>query len=222
MASRVTSAFVMNERIKELQNIGIDVILRNKDLKNEYVRIYKNIFKTDLCSTCESHIKHSFLEFNKLTNLKIETMKNRLFNFRTKDESGRDDVVVLNIAATNEQLTNDKLTDERAIALLRSNKAYKKYFVNLPANWEALVAGTESLKPTPQVTIPVTEPVVTPAIEELIAPVPVLAPAKEQVFTPYVAPVQEQKETVVIPEPLKKIVPNYNNHNNNKRGRPRK
>lgn len=199
----------MIERIKELQAIGINKILRDKELKNEYVRIYKNIFKTDLCSTCEALIKHSFIEFNKLTNLKIETMSNKLFNFRTKDENGRDVTTCLHFQATNEDLTNKNLTDERAIALLRSNKAYKKYFVNLPANWEALVAGTESIVTPKAITIPVTEPVVTPAVEELIVPAPVVEPAKEQIFIPYVAPVQKSNST---PE----------NYHKKHKGRPRK
>jgi len=116
------------KRVQELQAIGIGPILKDYDLKSEYIRLHKKIFLSNLCVSCNATIKHTFTEFSQLTKTKIKIMKDRKYKFK--------DSTVLWVEKDRVHYTNDNLTDEIAERLLKENSGYAKFFEGLPKDWE--------------------------------------------------------------------------------------
>lgn len=126
-------------QVQELKSIGIKEIVKNRDLKKKYIKLYKILFSQDMCVSCNATITHSFNQFLKLTFEQTIIMKNRKFIFH--------EFTTLWIEERQEHLTNDNLTDELALELLRKNKGYAKYFDIMPENWLELTEKPAPAKP---------------------------------------------------------------------------
>ena len=122
----------MWDKIKELQELGIENILKDKGKKSLYITIYKNLFQTNLCSTCNSAIKHTYSQFLTLNQSKLQTMEARKFLFREN--------TVIWVPDMCAHVTNSNLTDDIALTLLRRNKGYIKYFATFPPDWMSMLA----------------------------------------------------------------------------------
>ena len=112
------------KRIKELQEVGIDAILKNAKLKGQYTTIYKKVFDSNLCVTCNAVIRHSFFQFKQLTQSKIKVMSKSKYKFK--------EGIQIWVEKDRCHYTNSNLTDKVAAALLKSNPAYAKFFAEMP------------------------------------------------------------------------------------------
>lgn len=145
--ARSSGFFFMDwKEIEALQQIGIEKILSDKQLKKKYLSIQKNFFNTDLCHECNSAIKHSYIHFKSLTPNQMKTIEERQFALKTN--------TVLWVEARQSHITNANITDEIAVALLRKNKGYQKYFEKMPQGWENMLSAPLVQKqPVPVVSV---------------------------------------------------------------------
>ena len=123
-------------KIQELQELGIEKILKDKNKKSLYVTIYKNLFQTNLCGTCNSAIKHSFIQFKTLNQTTLKIMEARKFLFKEN--------TVIWVPNLGMHITNSNLTDATALTLLRRNKGYIKYMATFPQDWLSMISPVSS------------------------------------------------------------------------------
>ena len=130
-------------RVKELQKIGIKKIIKNLDLKREYIKIYKEVFLSNLCVSCNAYIRHSFNQFLTLTKPKIKVMSNRKYILK--------DGVVLSYQPHRTHYTNDNLTDEIAKEILKAKPILSKYFEEMPEDEKTVVPPSNNEGPKDEV-----------------------------------------------------------------------
>ena len=112
------------EEVEQLQDIGINKILRDKKLKSRYIRIHKKVFLSNLCVTCNSYIRHSFNQFLTLNQSNIKIMSNRKFILK--------EGTVLWIEDHRIHYTNANLTDKIGQQILDMNPIHAKFFETMP------------------------------------------------------------------------------------------
>lgn len=156
--------------IEEISKLTLKQVQGNVIYERELKRTYFELFKSHLTITCGGCIDDAIYNIryylNK-QNKKVMNSSNTLFRFFSN--------VVLYVPKWHEHITNDNLTDSRAIELLRLTQANIKHFEKFPDNWKELVAGkvaddlksieVEKEKPDDENE---TDEVVTPTIDQLI------------------------------------------------------
>ena len=116
------------KEIEELRQAGVTEVLASKEHKTNLVFIYEKIRGIKVsCNHCKGVLREVY---NFVINNKT---KFTMSNFKLKTGT------VLDISADGNHITNDNLTDEKAISVLRKSKAFIKFFVEYPEGWENLL-----------------------------------------------------------------------------------
>lgn len=128
---------------EQIIKVGFERVIQKKELQVELQRIYFDLFKERLVITCNNCIEDGLFRIGyflkkQQTNNKMITSQS-LFKLRP--------TVVLYVPAWHGHLTNDNLTDEKAIALLKLTSANIKHFEKYPENWRELISTQVATNP---------------------------------------------------------------------------
>ena len=127
----------LNERIQLVLDLGPKIVKDPKSLSFDEKRLVHSVYlqvtgqvKRKDCSTCLVEI---YFELKSINKNQITNIMNKLF--KLKDGS------VIGFHGLGQDYTNANLTNKAALTILKKNPGCKKYFTQLPHNWEDLVLG---------------------------------------------------------------------------------
>jgi len=121
------------------------VVNYNNDTKIQFElqQIYYELFKKNFRVNCGSCIKQAYVEIREKLNTKINQPKKTMAQFELKTGSTG---MSKQIHMDNEIITNDNLTDSKALQILKKLPGHIVTFEKFPANWRELINGKEIKK----------------------------------------------------------------------------
>lgn len=122
-------------KINKYREIGIEAILLDKDLTAEFAYFYFQLTVEKICVGCSGKMRQKFTDLMNTNNQKLKTMSEQKFIM----EPGKLIDRTMSAKGLSGQYNADKMTDEIALQLLKSEKGYIKFFKKVPENWEELV-----------------------------------------------------------------------------------
>ena len=137
--------------IEQIITFGEVRIYNNSAYREELKRIYFEVFKEHLAVTCMNCVSDAIFRLkyylNNNNKHKMETTKIVPCDFKLKDNQ------VIYIRARHMHITNDNLTNELALLLLRISVKNITNFVKYPENWKDMLDGskTNPSEPDPKI-----------------------------------------------------------------------
>lgn len=132
----------MKREIKELQNIGIDNILRDKDLTRKFVKV-ANKYLPEFCVTCNHVLRDKFYQ--------LINHKNPIDMSKSKFKLKKGTVISMTTEDWKEDITEVTITDEKAKKMLALSAAYIRYFDEAP-NMDKYLEAVKSNTPVEKET----------------------------------------------------------------------
>ena len=147
----------------ELKKYSPDEILKNPDLKKKFITLYERIFNEKITNKCKGCLKRKLNKLLTMNTKTIKLMAGRKFLLKPN--------TCIWVDRLNLHITNENLTDEIAINLLKKNRGYLKFFQEISEGWD-----TKIVSPVPVViATPVAAPV-TPAVQPVEKDYEILKP----------------------------------------------
>ena len=126
----------LNEKITQLLSHTFDEIYKDISKRGLLLQYYSNVFEAkDLCASCPGKLREYYQK------LKSKFNQNRFImsNFKLKKDVG----VKQMSFGSSEFISNDNITDEKAIEFLKINPNRSILFEVIPENWKELIEGEE-------------------------------------------------------------------------------
>ena len=182
----------------ELKKYSPEDILKNPDLKKKFIALYEKVFNEKITNKCKGCLKRKLNKLLTMNTKTIKLMAGRTFLLKPN--------TCIWVDRLNLHITNENLTDEIAIKLLKTNRGYLKFFQEIPEGWDRTI-----VSPVPVV-------IAAPAAVPVTPAVPAAQPAKKdyEILKPATVP-ESVPESVPVPEPVEHKVNPVK-----KKGRPKK
>lgn len=136
----------MKEDLKRIVEYGKDEIRKGGEAFLDFQEVFTKYFSRDYnltCDTCGRGFHQAYdLLVHTYNNYKTIAMINPNSQFTFKAPNGRVNAVVLFCANKHKSYSNETLTDDVAILILKENPTQIIHFERYPDNWQEIVKNT--------------------------------------------------------------------------------